>query len=151
MSSAPQIVDVAKTVAAGHVVCSENEVALVGLHIAIKTTDRPQWIWSTFEQVDNVPPASEDEPDARDAGVPYSYYDPSKPNRLWPPYGTAGALPVDRTNPPKLDPAPMQVVRRHPIDPTTMAVNRAYWSAAGVKGTVVGALHARRGSVADQP
>ncbi len=30
----------------------------------------------------------------------------------------------------------MQVVRRHPIDPTIMAVNRAYWSAAGVKGTV---------------
>ncbi len=131
-----EIVDVGKTLASGHVVCSENDVALVGLHIAIKTADRPQWIWSTFEQVDNVPPAGSGEPDAREAGVPYSYYDPSKPKRLWPPYGTAGALPVDWTNPPKLNPVPMQVMRRHPIDPTIMAVNRAYWSAAGVKGTV---------------
>jgi hypothetical protein len=30
----------------------------------------------------------------------------------------------------------MQVVRRHPIDPSIMAVNRAYRSAASVKGTV---------------
>ena len=133
------IVDVAKSLAARRVVCSESEVALVGLHIAIKTADRPQWIWSTFEQVDNVPPAGEGEdrePDARDAGVPYSYYDPSKPKRLWPPYGSTETLPVDWTNPPKLDPAPMQAVRRHPVDPSIMAVNRAYWNAAGIKGTV---------------
>lgn len=31
-------------------------VGLVGLHIVQKTSSRPQWIWSTFEQVDNVPP-----------------------------------------------------------------------------------------------
>ena len=37
--------------------CSEKEVGLVGLHIVQKTPSRPQWIWSTFEQVDNVPPA----------------------------------------------------------------------------------------------
>ena len=30
----------------------------------------------------------------------------------------------------------MQVVRRHPIDPSIMAVNRAYWNTPGVKGTV---------------
>ncbi len=68
-----EIVDVAKTLAAGRPVCSESDVALVGLHIAIKTQSRPQWIWSTFEHVDNVPPAGEGEarePDARDAGVP---------------------------------------------------------------------------------
>jgi hypothetical protein len=134
-----EIVDVAKTLAAGHVVCSESDVALVGLHIAIKTASRPQWIWSTFEQVDNVPPAGEGEtrePDARDAGIPYAYYDPSKPKRLWPPLGSAGTLPVGWTNPPKPDPSPMQVVRRHPIDPSNMAVNRAYWNTPGVKGTV---------------
>jgi hypothetical protein len=134
-----EIVDVAKTLAEGHVVCSEQDVALVGLHIAIKTASRPQWIWSTFEQVDNVPPAGEGEarePDARDAGVPYSYYDPSKPRRLWPPFGSTGTIPVGWTNPPKPDASPMQVVRRHPIDPSIMAVNRAYWNAPGVKGTV---------------
>ena len=134
-----EIVDVAKTLAAGHVVCSESDVALVGLHIAIKTASRPQWIWSTFEQVDNVPPAGEGEAASPTRATPGSLIptiDPSKPKRLWPPYGSAGTLPVDWTNPPKLDPAPMQVVRRHPIDPSIMAVNRAYWNAAGVKGTV---------------
>jgi hypothetical protein len=39
-------------------VCSATPVSvgLVGLHIVQKTPTRPQWIWSTFEQVDNVPP-----------------------------------------------------------------------------------------------
>lgn len=31
-------------------------VGLVGLHIVQKTPTAPQWIWSTFEQIDNVPP-----------------------------------------------------------------------------------------------
>ena len=30
----------------------------------------------------------------------------------------------------------MQVVRRHPIHPATMAINRAYWALPGIKGTV---------------
>jgi len=35
--------------------CEKQDIALVGFHIVTKTPDRPQWIWSTFEQVDNVP------------------------------------------------------------------------------------------------
>jgi hypothetical protein len=35
---------------------SPKKVGLVGLHIVVKTPSRPQWIWMTFEQVDNVPP-----------------------------------------------------------------------------------------------
>ena len=134
-----EIVDVAKTLAAGRVVCARADVALVGLHIVIKTKSRPQWVWSSFEHIDNVPPAGAGEarePDAREAGAPYSYFDPSKPMKLWPPLGTTNALPVDWTNPPKLDPAPMQVVRRYPLHPSTMALNRAYWALSGVKGTV---------------
>ena len=102
-----EIVDAAKTLAAGRIVCTRADVALVGLHIVIKTKSRPQWVWSTFEHVDNVPPAGAGdarEPDARDAGAPYSYFDPSKPMKLWPPLGTPNTLPVDWTNPPKLDP-----------------------------------------------
>lgn len=34
--------------------CSKSKVGLVGLHIVQKTTSRPQWIWSSFEQVDNL-------------------------------------------------------------------------------------------------
>jgi hypothetical protein len=37
--------------------CAAVEMGLVGLHIVQKTPTRPQWIWSSFEQIDNVPPA----------------------------------------------------------------------------------------------
>jgi hypothetical protein len=35
--------------------CEHHVVGLVGLHIVHKTPLRPQWIWSTFEHVDNAP------------------------------------------------------------------------------------------------
>src|SRR5262245_5942895 len=35
--------------------CERKRVGLIGLHIVAKTPTRPQWIWSTFEHVDNVP------------------------------------------------------------------------------------------------
>jgi hypothetical protein len=35
--------------------CREATVALVGLHIVHKTKTNPQWIWASFEHVDNVP------------------------------------------------------------------------------------------------
>jgi hypothetical protein len=37
--------------------CSSVTVGLVGLHIMQKTPSRPQWIWSSYEQIDNVPPS----------------------------------------------------------------------------------------------
>ena len=37
----------------GSYLCKEYTMGLVGLHIAHKTKTAPQWIWSTFEQVDN--------------------------------------------------------------------------------------------------
>jgi hypothetical protein len=135
-----EVVDIAKTLASRHVVCSKSDVALVGLHIVIRTKYRPQGLWSTFEHVDNVPPAGvgeAGEPDAKDAGAPYSYFDALKPNLgLWPPFGSPDTLPVSMDHPPKIDPAPMQVVRRHPIHLSTMAMNRAYWSLPAIKGTV---------------
>ena len=134
------VVDVAKTLAAGHVACSKSDIALVGLHIVIRTKSRPQGLWATFEHVDNVPPAGEGEarePDAKDANAPYSYFDASKPKLgLWPTFGLPDTLPVSLDHPPKLDPTPMQVVRRHPIHGQTMAMNRAYWALPGIKGTV---------------
>lgn len=133
------VVDVAKTVGARRVVCSTSDVALVGLHIVIRTPHRPQGLWSTFEHVDNVPPASEGEarePDARDAGAPYSYFDASKPRLgLWPKFRSPGTVPVSIDHAPTIDPEPMQVVRRHPIHPSTMVMNRAYWALPGIKGT----------------
>jgi hypothetical protein len=56
--------------------CSRVTVGLAGLHIVQKTPSRPQWIWSSFEQVDSVPPARMNAPgkfalhDGRDAAMP---------------------------------------------------------------------------------
>jgi hypothetical protein len=134
------VVDAAKTIAAGHVVCSKADIALVGLHIVIRTKRRPQGLWSTFEHVDNVPPVGVGTargPDARDAHVPYSYFDPTKPQLgLWPSLGSSETLPASLANPPEIAPTPMQVVRRYPIHPSTMEINRTYWSLPGIKGTI---------------
>jgi len=37
-------------------VCTRATMGLVGLHIVHNTVSQPQFIWATFEQVDNVPP-----------------------------------------------------------------------------------------------
>jgi hypothetical protein len=131
------VVDVAKTLAARRVVCSKSDVALVGLHLVVRTKHRPQGVWATFEHVDNVPQASAVEPDARNAGLPYSYFNASKPKLgLWPQFGSPGTFPVSLDHPPKLNPEPMQVVRRHPVHLSTLAMNRYYWTLQGIKGTV---------------
>jgi hypothetical protein len=39
-------------------------MALLGMHVAQKTASRPQWIWSSFEQKDLVPPKWADWPGA---------------------------------------------------------------------------------------
>ena len=38
--------------------CVEKTLGLVALHVGHKTKPAPQWVWSTFEQVDNVPDQS---------------------------------------------------------------------------------------------
>lgn len=140
ISADANIVDVARTKAAGKVVCTRADLALVGLHIVIRTRFRPQGMWSTFEHVDNVPPIGSGEfrePDARDAGVPYSFFNPSHTEQqLWPLYGSPETKPVNLANPPSLSPVPNQVVRRLPIHGSTMTVNRQFWAQAGIKGTV---------------
>jgi hypothetical protein len=44
--------------------CTVRTMGLVGLHVAQKTASRPQWIWSSFEQKDLVPPRWADWPGA---------------------------------------------------------------------------------------
>jgi hypothetical protein len=128
------VFDPVKSKAAGAVVCDKQDVALVGFHIVIKTPLRPQWIWSSFEHVDNVPPigiGDDREPDAKLAGVPYSYNDPSKPQALdAPPEG------ITTIHEPEADPNPTQVIRKFKIQSDTMKLNREYWALDGIKGTV---------------
>ena len=74
--------------AAGRLVrCVKRRMGLVGLHVTQKTPSAPQWIWSTFEHVENVP---------GHAGVAtYSFNDPRCPlcprNRQTP-RGTANQM-----------------------------------------------------------
>jgi len=111
--------------------CVSRDIALVGFHIVTKTPHRPQWIWSTFEQVDNVPGlTTEPKPPT---GIALSFNDPSKPQALDPARRPKAISP---TNPPVASPAPMQVVRKQQIQPETMKMNNAYWSLPGIKGTV---------------
>src|SRR6185437_5628771 len=69
--------------------CSRATVGLAGLHIMQKTPGRPQWIWSSFEQVDSVPPAR--------AGSPgkFTFHDGSE-------------APMPSESPLKLSPLPSQ-------------------------------------------
>lgn len=58
--------------------CQPKRMGLVGLHVTQKTPSSPQWIWSTFEQVDNVPGpgAGVGTPGA---GAHPAFYDPKCP------------------------------------------------------------------------
>jgi hypothetical protein len=80
--------------------CLRRTLGLVGFHIVHKTTTRPQWIWTSFEHVDNVP--EQQEVDAHNADPAthrlkssYNFYDPSC---------SAANCPVNETPPHPWDP-----------------------------------------------
>ena len=147
------VVDVAKTLAAGRTVCSKSDVALVGLHIVIRTKERPQGLWGTFEHVDNVPPAGEGEarePDARQAGAPYSYFDAYEA-QAWPLAdvrlarhfaGQRGSSAQARSHTHAGGPPASDSRLDHGAEPGLLG-------AARDQGNRVGALHARRQPMAD--
>ena len=134
------ITDVAASRAAGRIVCGRADLALVGLHIVIRTKSQPQGIWASFEHVDNVPPVGlgeAREPDARDEGASFAFNNPrDQQTHIFPPRGWAVAAPVSAEHPPRLDPAPSQVVRLHPIRREIMAANHAYWALPDIADTV---------------
>lgn len=96
--------------------CSKQLVGLTGLHIVQKTRSRPQWIWTSFEQVDNVPPSN---------GVPMAFHDGS-------PTAMPGKNPLGFP-PPLPTPLPFNVDRIVPIHPETVRTNDDYRNA--LKGT----------------
>ncbi|MCC5826543.1 hypothetical protein [Alkalimonas sp.] len=57
--------------------CQPIVAGLVGFHIAQKTPNFPQWVWATFEQVDNL-----GEDLSTPAGMQASYYDPELYKRV---------------------------------------------------------------------
>jgi hypothetical protein len=105
--------------------CTQQWMGLVGFHIAVKTKDFPEWIWSTFEQLDNVPPVVD--------GVPSSFNN----GKSEPPTGTHGFANRPQYQAPGQlppNPTPTQVVRLNPIPTTppgasTVDVNNTFHAA----------------------
>ena len=107
--------------------CKMQKMGLVGLHIVQKTRMRPQWVWSSFEQIDNVP-----EPGTIPApGRRFSLNDPSRPQALDP---STAPPPISKSNPPSENPRAMQVIRSKKIADSTRKTNQVYQ--ALLRGTV---------------
>jgi hypothetical protein len=113
--------------------CSPATVLLVGLHIAHKIDPFPEWVWSTFEQVDNVPPDPDVSPKPTPPPNGYSFNNgtsnPPTPNG----YNYKPPLQVQPL------PSPVQVTRVNAIPNTptgssTRDVNTYYQTL--LKGTV---------------
>jgi hypothetical protein len=113
--------------------CKPTILGLAGLHIVHKTVGSPQWIWSTFEHVNNVP-------DAQDGSPPATHYNFFKVGC------SAAACPQNEAPPqpwdPSVDPMPggfhSQIVRATTYPPEARA-SSAQWNGqfrAAVKGSV---------------
>lgn len=98
--------------------CVLKQVGLVGFHIAHKTAGDPQWVWSTFEHIDNVPTQGETPTQSA-----YNFFDPhctdcqvnQPPRRPW--------------NPGNSYTQPTQVERVIPITDDAKALNQAFHQA----------------------
>ncbi|WP_051666534.1 hypothetical protein [Pedobacter sp. R20-19] len=89
-------------------------VGLVGLHIGTKSQNNPQWIWSTFEQVDNAPTFNE----VKD--IHYNFYNAAAGNN------NMNNAPAHPWNPSIPGQTPSQIVRLTPIFEGTQALNDAF-------------------------
>jgi hypothetical protein len=120
--------------------CTPATVLLVGFHIGHKVRPFTQWVWSTFEQVDNVPPDAGVTPPPAPPPGGYSFNNgtgsPATPNGYdyKPPVGPsvqAGAQPAALR--------PVQVTRVNPIPSTPQGAStrdvNAYYQQL-LKGTV---------------
>ncbi|HYO65228.1 MAG TPA: hypothetical protein VEU33_04035, partial [Archangium sp.] len=101
--------------------CEPALAGLVGLHVVHKTASSPQWIWSSFEHVDNVP----DKTDVANGKLKprYNFYTP----------GCTQCTPVNEPPPKPWQPnqlaPPSQIVRELPIgtnDPAAPPVNALF-------------------------
>lgn len=97
--------------------CEARTVGLVGFHIMHKTAPHPQWIWSTFEQVDNLR-------GNKAAGVSATFFNAAFPRRK-----------INRPPPmpwnPNVKAPPSQIVRDIPIDQGAQALNKQWQGLLG--------------------
>ncbi|HKU76614.1 MAG TPA: hypothetical protein VJR02_22070 [Pyrinomonadaceae bacterium] len=117
--------------------CNPATVLLVGLHIAHKIDPFSEWVWSTFEQVDNVPPDPDVSPKPTPPPSGYSFNNGT--NNPPTPNGYNYKPPLPAPGQPAPTPSPVQVTRVNAIPNTpsgasTRDVNTYYQSL--LKGTV---------------
>lgn len=100
--------------------CLEVQVGLVGLHIVHKTASRPQWVWSTFEQIDNTQnPVPAAQQCTQPLGTHYSFYNPN--------CSATNCPPNQQTTPDST--TPTQVVRVTPIRDAVKQLNCQFQAA----------------------
>ena len=120
----------------------EVTLGLVGFHAIVKAPGYPQWIWATFEHVDNVPdsktveqsgpngPYWTTEPDPV-PGVTYSYFDATATNPNQSPCQAGDPDDCISFN------EPNPLTRITPIRDDAVAQNAAYHQDSQVKDTVL--------------
>jgi hypothetical protein len=119
--------------------CTQSTMGLVGFHIANKVDGFREWIWSTFEHVDNAPGPNAVQSPTPAAGWSFNNgtATPATPDG----YSEPEPTPIpDNVSLPTASPTPVQVRRVTPITysgqsgPTTDQIN-AQWQAA-LSGTI---------------
>jgi hypothetical protein len=117
--------------------CSDKTVTvgLIGFHIAHKTDVFQAWVWSTFEQVDNVP--VDDAPKPPPLGYSLNDGEPtSKQLKIWGFLPGNAYQPVeahDLKSPPT---TPVDTIRMTPIRGEIKTLNDQVHQVTGIKGTV---------------
>jgi hypothetical protein len=105
-------------------------VGLVGLHIIHKTALGQQFIWATFEHVDNCP--DRDQVANNKLAPSYTYYNPNCDPQTDRYKCVANANPKTAGSPPNPYNAPIQVVRQTPIpsraNDNVTGLNQAVWN-----------------------
>ena len=114
--------------------CREGLVGLTGFHITHRTQSAPQWVWATFEHVDNAPDweAATGLKPWKDS---YSFFDPDKcPVVDHKPSCDYNTLPTRPWDPEIPGQAQTQVIRTGSISPLAAQVNDEFQIA--LAGTV---------------
>jgi hypothetical protein len=110
--------------------CLSETLGLIGFHAVHKTASRPQWIWTSFEHVQNVP--DKDEVTANKLNGPYNFFS----------VGCGDHCPVVNATPPRpWDPDPTlelkfrrddsfksQIVRETPLTNAAKNMNKIFQS-----------------------